>query len=155
MYGDKEGVAILARVWTIDGEWVNADEDYDIRGTNPPLSQVTDWLTELSDTFDTALASNGFITPVTETKSVSAIGLMVEQYTAKLCHLSNGIGDPDLLGAIQKDITTWVTKNAAGLEANGAERSLTSPTMDIRTKDTHPIFARSGFGNRFDNWNND
>lgn len=154
MYGDATGVAGLAKIWTDDGEWT--DPISGSSPTNPTLTQVNDWLSEISDIFNTALSSAGFKVPVTESKSVNAISLIVEEYAAKLARAANGEDiSTSSIQSLMNDILKWVTLNAGGLEANGADRTNTNVTVDVRTKTSSPIFSRKGFGNKFENWNDD
>ena len=46
-YGTTAGVAALARTWTVDGEFQNADACADIEGTNPTLDTVENWINQV------------------------------------------------------------------------------------------------------------
>ncbi len=159
-YGSPEGVAALSGVWTNNGEWLDADAYTD--ATVPSLADVSTWLEEVSAVLDISLAVNGFKVPVTQETAVKALDAIVNSLVADLCHFRNSSGrfftDKVLQGGntpmmiIRSDITDWVTANAAGLEAIGAERTLESAISQIGTKHNFPIFQREGFGNVFENW---
>lgn len=123
MYGTPDDVAAKARPFSDDGHWIDANEDYDIRGTNPTLATVTIWLEDTSNQMDTALGSNWFVTPVsptTQPKAYSAIREYVCSLVADQCYLVNGVDrQVSPTGRMLKDLTDWVTKNADGLIALG------------------------------------
>lgn len=132
MYGSVAGVAALARVWTRDGEFADEPDVYGTPATNPTLTTVTSWLSQISGAFDAAVANQGFQTPVVEPRAVVAIGLMVEQYVSDLCHAANSRGrfftDHAIergvvpINVIRKDIAAWVNENTTGLELLGVPR---------------------------------
>lgn len=130
-YGDVDNVAALARVWTDNGQFVDADI-YGDGGTNPSLTQVETWLAQVSSTLDLVLATQGFDVPVTEVLAVAAIDPLVEALVVDLCHASNSTGRFAVTGGvdnlspllqIRKELDEWVALNAVGLEGMGVTKS--------------------------------
>ena len=134
-YGVPDDVAALARVWSDNGHWVDPVEDYDIRGTNPTLTTVTTWLTNISAQMDIALGTSWIVTPVDQTtspKAYAAISQYVCSLVADLAHLANGVDrvvSPQ--GKIMKDMTAWVADNADGLLADALTQK---PTPSIKNQ---------------------
>jgi len=147
-YGTATQVAYLARTWTRDGAWYNtvpaSGELPEISGTNPSLSQVVNWLALLSSTVDMALAAKGFTVPITVTKALGPIELLVTSLVADLCHAANSSGrlyTKQVLergGAvtIYREITSWVDSYADGIEALGALRAAISNISSIGYRST-------------------
>lgn len=135
MYGTPDDVAAKARPFSEDGHWVDPNEDYDIRGTNPTLETVTTWLTDVSNQMDIALGTNWFKAPVdlsTHPKAYSAIKEYVTSLVADQCYLVNGVDrQVSPTGKMLKDLTDWVTKNADGLIALGLTQT---PSPSIKTQ---------------------
>jgi hypothetical protein len=135
-YGVPDDVAALARVWSDDGHWIDADEDYpQVRGTNPTLTTVTNWLDNLSAQMDIALGSSWFIVPVDPDDhpgAYKAISQYVCGLAADLAHLTNGVDrEVSPQGKILQDMTKWVTINADGLIALGLTQT---PSPSIKTQ---------------------
>ena len=131
-YGTPPEVAGLSRVWTRDGEFIDDNEDYDIRGTNPTLSTVTTWLENISAQMDIALGSEWFVTPIDADDSPEAYKA-VTQYVvglvADMVHIANGVDrEVSPLGKILQDMTKWVQMNADGLVAEKVEQEPTPST---------------------------
>jgi hypothetical protein len=126
-YGNTERVAALAQMWTTAGEWIDPLPGID--GTNPTLTQVIAWLTEISAMMDLALSNAGFVVPVLVQAAINAIGPYVEALTADMCHAANASGrfyterviergmSPMII--IQQNIHGWVTSNTQGLKNMG------------------------------------
>ena len=167
-YGTVAGVAALARTWTVDGEFQNADACADIEGTNPTLDTVENWINQVSAVLNTALAKYGFIVPITTARGVLAASSIVEQLVADLCGYANSKGrflserftqqGYSVWRAIRNDLDLWVLEYAPGLEQDGAERTASNiDEIGFRSTNeqgdpTAPIFQRDGFGNRFRDW---
>lgn len=155
-YGTPEGVASLAGVWTDNGEWLDPDA-YD-EGTTPTLTEIERWLDQISAQVNTALKNAGFVTPVTHTETVQALGLFVEGFVADLADRRNSKGrfmsDKVISGGLStvlfSDFAAWVMANAGGLELDTTRN--TTNAAEIGTKNSFPIFSRQGFGNRFEDW---
>jgi hypothetical protein len=131
-YGTAAQVAAKARLWTDNGVWVDPVEDYDIKGTNPTLSTVTEWLEGISAQMDIALGTAWFVAPVDSDDDpgpYKAISEYVVSLVADQCHLANGIErEVSPQGKIMSDITKWVTSNADGfLQAGLPQRE--SPSI--------------------------
>lgn len=130
MYGTATGVAALARVWTRNGAFYDADA-YD-EATIPSLAQVETWLETVSNALDVALANEGFVTPVTVASVVSAMSLMVESLVADLCQAEHQAGrffteqslerGTSPMWMVRKELVGWVAENATGLENKGVPR---------------------------------
>lgn len=134
-YGTPDDVAALARVWSDDGNWVDPNVDYDIRGTNPTLSTVTTWLENLSAQMDIALGTSWFNTPVSEASypgPYKAISQYVCGLAADLAHLANGVERTvSSQGKTLEMMTKWVEVNADGLIAGGLSQT---PTPSKKTQ---------------------
>lgn len=166
MYGSLTGVAALSKQWTDAGEFTDAGclDCLQVLETNPTKTEVTTWLDEISGAMDTALAGEGFVTPVTQATAVKSITMIVNQYVADLVKYANNTGrfatslaresgiEPFI--TIEKNIRAWAHNNAAGLEAGGAAR-IDVPGNQIFTKTNTPIFSRKAFGNVFQDWNDE
>lgn len=115
-YGTPADVAQLARVWTNNGEWV--DPATNVRGTNPSLSTVQDWLDRVSNQMNIALASQHFVVPINQTTSpitYSAVTQYVVSLVADMAHVANNVErevTPE--GKVMKDMAAWVETNADG-----------------------------------------
>ena len=130
-YGTPDHVAELARVHTRNGIWIDPNEDYNIKGTNPTLSTVTTWLDNISAQMDVALGSEWFTVPLDPDQSpiaYKAVSQYVCGLVADLAHLANGIErEVSPLGKILQDMTKWVQLNADGL-VKDAVRQTPSPS---------------------------
>ena len=165
-YGTVAGTAALARTWTTNDTFLDADLYQD--GTNPTQTTVENWINQVSAILNLALAKYGFTTPLTTSRGVLAAASIVETITADLCAYANSKGrfmtekfqerGYSVWRAIREDLDAWVLEYAPGLEQDGADR--TSSNMDeigFRSTDqrgnpTAPIFQRDGFGNSFQDW---
>lgn len=131
-YGTPADVAAFARVWTRDGAFVDAVEDYDIRATNPSLSVVTTWIKNVSAQMDVALGSEWFVTPLDPEVSpiaYDAISQYVIQLVADMVHVANGVDrEVSPLGKILQDMTKWVQLNADGLVGDAVRQAPTPST---------------------------
>lgn len=159
-YGTVAGVAAYCGVYTSNGTFSNT--------TNPTITTVENWLTQVSALLDTALAIHGFTNPLTETKAVNAATSIVEQLVSDVAKGANNTGrffsenmiksGVSFWRVITNDLNDWVEQYAPGLEENGAARgdsnqfSIGYRAQDEAGDDVHPIFQRKGFGNHFENW---
>lgn len=165
-YGSLAGVAALCKQWTDDGVFTDEDclDCLQELETIPTRSEVVEWLDLISNSMDTALGGEGFVTPVTNANALGSITMIVNQYTADLVKYANNTGrfateraresgiEPFI--TIDKNIIAWAHSHAAGMEAVGVPR-LPVPGNQILSKDNTAIFSRKGFGNRFQNWTDD
>ena len=132
MYGTAAGVASIAKMWTDNGEFIDPDI-YGDGGTRPTLTEVENWLTQLSNTMDIVLAGYGFVVPVVQATAISSIGQMIEAWTSDLVHNANSSGrfwtekaverGVTPLMAIRKDMDAWVGDNGEGLEGIGVPKN--------------------------------
>lgn len=159
-YGSVEGVAAYARVYTHNGQ-------FDVT-TNPTHLTVINWLNQVSDLFNIALADAGFEVPVVQVDAVSSITMMVEQLVADIAAAVNSSGrffseraiqtGTSIMGTIRREISDWVKVNASGLELLGVPRvhsaigKIGFKATDGKGNEIHPIFQRNAFGNRFQDW---
>jgi hypothetical protein len=130
MYGTPEGVAALSAQWTDNGAWV--DPDVYETGTNPTLTQIENWLVQVSNAVDVRLADHGFAVPVDEPKAVSDLALFVEGIVKDLADYSHGSGRFYSTRAIEgglspfitidREITDWVARRTIGFEALGVPK---------------------------------
>ena len=126
-YGSAAGVAALSALWT------NGTTGLFTTTTRPTLAQVTTWLDTVSKLLDTALADQGFDTPVTVTAVTGELGLLVEGIVKDLCDYSHGAGrffTEKALDAginpfmtVDKELHEWVKRKIVGLEKQGVPRS--------------------------------
>lgn len=160
-YGTVLGVASYC------GSITNTAGEFD-SDTIPKYHHVTAWLNQVSALMDTALAKEGFTTPVTEATSVLALTNIIEQLVTDLCMWANRAGrfytersqqyGVSPWKVITNDILMWVDDNAPGLESNGVPRSASEADtiafreQDEANEDLFPIFQRKGFGNVFEDW---
>ncbi len=137
MYGTQEQVATMASTWTNDGIWVNPSVEYPgtITPSNPTLSEVEDWLEQVSAQFDIALGAHWFvfpIDPITSPTAYKAVSKYVVELVADLCNFKNSSGrfftekaierGITPMEAIQKSINNWIDMNAPGLVADGVSQ---------------------------------
>lgn len=130
-YGSPAGVAALAKTWTEEGEFLDPDA-YGEGGTPTTLSEVTDWLDEVSVLMDTSLAEQGFAIPVTHVDVVKMLGLKVNALVADLVALSHSKGrlmsdriqergeSPTTI--LERELLAWVKARVNALEAYGIPR---------------------------------
>lgn len=122
-YGTVADVAAKATPYTDNGEWVDPNPDYDIRGTNPTLATVTIWLDNISAQMDVALGTSWFVTPVSQAEDPQAYKAIAEYVcllVADQCYLVNGTDrQVASAGRTLESLTNWVAKNADGLIALG------------------------------------
>lgn len=134
-YGTPDEVAAKARPFSDDGRWVDPNEDYDIRGTNPTFATVTTWLENTSAQMDVALGASWFQAPVdpdTSPRAYQAIAEYVCSLVADQCYLVNGVDrQVSPTGRALKDLTDWVAKNADGLIALGLQQV---PTPSVKNQ---------------------
>jgi len=130
MYGSVDGVAQLATMWTVNGEFTK----------NPVEATVEDWLTQVSNQFDICLANYGFTVPVTLAAAVSSIDLFVNGLVADLVHSANSSGrysqkkiqtGNSVLSVVLEDIEAWCKANALALEILGVPRVQTAGSPNI------------------------
>jgi len=128
-YGSAAGVAGLARVWTLDGGWVDPVDAYNIRGTNPSLTTVESWLDNVSDQMDTCLQANWFNTPIIEADSPTAFGSVsqyVNELVANLAREANGVSSASASpGKTLQDMCKWVEMNADSFLKDGVTQTST------------------------------
>ncbi len=120
-YGTEAGVAALAKRFTNAGA-------FDVT-TNPTLTTVTGWLAQLTSMINIALASGGFVTPVTDAAITPALDSFINAMSADLVHAANSTGrfyseralenGVSPIRAINADVRAWVEQNSAGLTALG------------------------------------
>lgn len=121
-YGTVSGVAALSAQWTDSGVFTSS--------TKPTVSQVTQWLEDVSTSLDIALSDFGFSTPITATAILPSLNLLVQGIVKELVDYSHGAGrfyvkkaleggiSPFMI--IDKELHEWVERKAIGLRAKGA-----------------------------------
>jgi len=140
MYGSVTNVAALSSTWTDNGEFTN-DDTY-VEGTNPSLMQVEAWLEQMSSVIDSAIANEGFVTPLTNPTAIADASAIVEGVVADLVHASHKSGrffvkkalesGISPMMAIRSELTQWVVdhtisfKTLGILNASGAVGAHTS-----------------------------
>lgn len=136
--------------------------------TRPVLTQVEQWLDQISAILNGYLAQYGFTIPVTNTDAVNLLAMFVNQEVAAMVEGVNGSGRfgpttkaPGKRGrfaVITEDAEAYIAANAVGLERLGAERTkdalagLAYRATNEAGEDIAPIFQREAFGNVFKDW---
>jgi len=139
-YGDVAGVASYARTWTRGGVFYDASASPLVAPTKPTLTEVTNWLDEISASFDVALQNEGFSTPITSLLAPNVykmLAMKVETLAADLCFYANGLGrlytDRALargsMDLVNKEIVDWVRGHITGLENDGVPRTLPASSI--------------------------
>jgi hypothetical protein len=139
VYGTQEEVAAMAKMYTRAGIWVDpvpaVPGPYD-KGTNPSLTQVEQWLVNVSAQMNLALGNANFIvpfyddaTPLVKSNAYYAISQYVVSLVADMCHYVNSSGrfysdklverGITPLQAILKDMIGWIALNERGLLGDG------------------------------------
>lgn len=129
-YGTPPGVAAHAKTWTRASVFYDAAPG--VAPTRPTLTEVTNWLTQVSDLFDRALSNEGFVVPVVATKSANLLTLEVERIVADLCDRANGLGrltsdrvlHVGYMKVIGNEVRAWVKEGITGFENDGVPRTL-------------------------------
>lgn len=126
-YGAVANVAALAGAWTNNGEFL--DDGQYTTATRPSLNQVETWLEQMSGVIDLALATEGFVTPLTETTAIAAVAPIIEGVVKDLCEAANSVGrfftktaierGISPIRAVSKELNEWVKNNAVGLRTMG------------------------------------
>lgn len=129
-YGSPSGVASFARTWTNDGVFLDPDAYQD--GTPTTLTEVENWLEEVSQIVDVAFANERFIVPVEEPTVLKAINAKVNSMVADLVHLAHEKGrlfsdriqssGKSSEAILESEIASWVSSKADGFEAMGVLR---------------------------------
>lgn len=135
-YGTAVGVAAHAKTWTRGGTFYDASNVPLVAATKPTLTEVNNWLGQISDLFDRALSNEGFAVPVVAVKSANLITLEVERIVADLCDRANGMGrlaqDNVLhigyMRVLANEVRTWVQEGVTGFENDGVPRTQTVST---------------------------
>jgi hypothetical protein len=132
-YGSASGVAALAKTWTDAGEFIDPDI-YGDGATPTTLTEVGEWLDQVSSFMDISFADQGFTVPIVETDVLKAIDLKVNALVADLVHLAHGKGrlfsdriqnsGQDAMSIIEKELLRWVSERIASFEAYGIPRSI-------------------------------
>lgn len=159
-YGTIAGVEGLVKIFTDDGVFTS--------DTNPSDTTVALWIDQISDSFNVALATAGFQTPIQQTDARSAIAHKVEMIVADLCNLANNTGrfftarareiGLSVDSAIEQEIAAWIRNNAVGFINLGVARvsstlgEIGSKGYDKNGQRIVPIFQRDAFGNTFQDW---
>lgn len=130
-YSSVDDVIAVAKIYTRGSSFYDyAVGPPVVPATNPTLTEVETWLTQISSLMDAALADCWFITPVTAAKVVDIIDLQVAALVGDLCAYANQKGrlysDRTIqIGAfavLENDITNWVQKWCKGFENLGAAK---------------------------------
>jgi hypothetical protein len=135
MYGTVDGVAALSAMWSDNGHFY--DEDVYQRPTVPSLSQVEEWLAQVSASLDVALAIYGFVVPITVAAVLPSLDQKVNGIVRDLVDYSHGAGrffttqsiesGVSPFAAIEKELRDWVAESAYGFEALGCLRNREYP----------------------------
>jgi len=104
-YGTPAGVAAHCKLWTRDGAFYDAGASD--TATKPTLTEVTNWLDQVSAMMDSALADEAFETPVTLASVVKELTLICEGLTKDLVDHSHKAGRFYAERAIKEGVTPW------------------------------------------------
>ena len=126
-YGTAAGVAALTPTFTRDGAFYDAGASD--TATTPTLAQVNTWLDEVSALMDNALATEAFITPVTDADVLPILNGYVQGIVHDLVHFSRKAGrfyskraldaGSSPFNLITSEITDWVKANYEGFVNQG------------------------------------
>jgi len=145
-YGTPESVAGMAKLYTDNGDWKDPNPTYDLPGTNPTLSQVNEWLVNISAQFDVALGNHWFVFPIDPVRSPTvykAVSQYIASLVADLCHFANSSGrfftdrlverGVTPMAAILTDLSNWIDLNSGGLVADHVpQKQATSEKKEIK-----------------------
>lgn len=130
-YGSAAGVAALAKTWTDNGEFLDPDI-YGDGGTPTTLSEVGEWLDQVSTFADISFGQEGFTVPIIQTDVIKALDLKVNALVADLVHLAHGKGrlfsdriqnsGQDAMSIIERELLRWVKDRVSSFEAYGIPR---------------------------------
>lgn len=123
-YGTAAGVAALDKLYTGGGTYTTT--------SSPTLAQVNEWLDEISNMLDTALANEGFQVPVTVAGVTSEFRMIVQGIVKDLVNASHSAGrfftekalesNQSWMTTIRKELVDYVTANAVGFENRGVPK---------------------------------
>lgn len=140
MYGTVAGVASYARIWTRGGDFFDASASPLVAPTKPTLSEVENWLDEISGAFDLAMQNQGFSVPVTTAapNAYKQLTMKVETLVSDLCAYANSMGrlytdralERGSMNLVNKEIGDWVLSHITGLANDGVPRTL--PAEEFR-----------------------
>jgi hypothetical protein len=147
-YGSAAEVAALCRVYTNAGAFDTT--------TVPTLANVEGFIDQISAIANTALAAQGFKIPVSQPDAKRAIDSIVNQLSSDMTHAANSAGrffseraltgGLSVMASVRKDIYDWVSDNATGLTALGAERSFESQNTVVYSEANYAsIFDREQY----------
>lgn len=129
-YGSAEGVAALAKTWTDNGEF--KDSSLYESATPTSLSEVEEFLEQVSAFVDIALAGEGFTVPVSHVDVKKAIDLRVNALVSDLVHLQHDKGrlysdriqetGTPVMTIIERELLTWVKSRSNAFENLGIPR---------------------------------
>lgn len=125
-YGSAAGVAALSALYA------DATTGTFTTTTTPTLAQVNTWITEVSQVVDSALADEGFETPITDTDITQELALLVEGIVKELVNYSHDSGRFFSTKALESgvspfmtidtEIHNWVKRKSVGFELQGATK---------------------------------
>lgn len=126
-YGSAAGAAVYAR------QYADADQTF-TDATKPTLTEVEQWIDEVSAILNVQLADLRFSVPVTQADAALMLGNFVNQEAAALVlgmHNQGRFGPTDSnqnsgrFDMLLSDVQTFLHSTAGGLEAIGASRTNT------------------------------
>ena len=149
-YGSVTDVAALCRVYTNAGAFDTT--------TVPTLANVESFIDQISAIVNTALAAQGFTTPITQADAKRACDSTVNQIASDLAHAANSAGrffseraltgGLSVMATIRKDIADWVADSATGFTELGVARRVDSQnTIAVNDSDYGFLFTRNQYGN--------
>src|SRR5262245_48317756 len=124
-YGTAAGVASYVP------RYANNSATFDNTITRPKLTDVENFINQISSLVNSMLSSNGFHIPISQSDVKSAITIFIEQEVAAIAEGINGSGrfgpttkspGQSRFGIIMDDIEAFITQNADGFENMGAVR---------------------------------
>lgn len=129
-YGTADGVGGLSPTFSDDGSFY--DDAISQTATKPTLTQVEEWLAQVSSLMDTALSDEGFTVPITNTSVLPEINLLVNGITKDLVDYSRKSGrfyakrsldaGTSPFMAIDEELHEWVKRKTQGFVNLGVPR---------------------------------
>lgn len=141
-YGTAAGVGGLSPTFSDNGEFF--DDGISSTASKPSLSQVVEWLTQVSALMDTAMSDEGFTVPVTLAAVLPELDLLVNGIVKDLVDFSRKSGrfytkrslDAGVAPfmAIDKELHDWVKRKTRGFTNQGVPKpdpSRSEATFDL------------------------
>ena len=153
-YGDLLEVAGLSPMHTKGGEFTES--------TRPTLAVLTSYMDQVSAALNRCMDKYGLAVPATDAATVLLLDMYVNGEAQKMIKAVNAYGIVGPRGPARVAPTQPASSNPFASACEFVEEFIYEPAGEVQTRQTdergnstYPIFQRSGFGNRFTNWDAD